>query len=113
MPKTTSIPNKRPITLTANRELVDKAKKMGFNISLILDAALEREVNPEAKEAFDRAIKFKNELMLSYLRKMKLEKQFEDFSYGDDENVVEEKTKKDDNRREIRERERSVGGIRF
>ena len=59
MSKTSPIPNKRPITLSVNDELVKKAQLLGLNISLILDAALEREINPESRDNFIQAIQKK------------------------------------------------------
>lgn len=64
--------------LVANDELIKKCKELGLNISLILDAALERELNPQATEAFNKAIGLKMESYDAWLTKNpKLKEEYE------------------------------------
>lgn len=91
MPKTSPIPHKRQICLSVNAELVKVAQEKGINISLLLDGALERELNPTSKEAYLNAIKFKNKLYKEYLDTRGLERDFDEKVYGENKNVVEEK----------------------
>lgn len=68
MPKTSKIPHKTTTSLTINRELLAKAKEKGINISLLLDAALERELNPSCQEAHMKAISRKLDSVMGYFK---------------------------------------------
>ena len=69
MPKISKIPNKTHTTLSVNRELLSKAKLMNINISLLLDAALERELNPNCKDAYFRALEKKIASISAWMEK--------------------------------------------
>lgn len=91
MPKLSNIPNRVHLNLSANSELVEKAKEKRINISLLLDAALERELNPAPKEAFNKAQELQNRVYKDYLQKTKQLNNFEEFKYKD---VAVEKERK-------------------
>ena len=97
MPKVSDIPNRIHLNLTANAELVRKAKDMGINMSLLFDAALEREINPAPKEAFNKAQELQNRVYKDYIADAHKLKDFEDWKWENKQkNVVEKKTKQED-----------------
>lgn len=102
MPKSSSIPNKRPITLTVDAQLAEEAKKKGVNVSLILDAALNKELKTFSQDAFLRAVEKQNEAMKSFIEQEKLQERYDDWKYGGNDDVAMEK-KQENPRRSFRE----------
>lgn len=102
MSKTSAIPNKRPITLTVDKHLAAEAKKKGVNISLVLDAALNKELNSFSNDAFLRAVEKQNEVMKKFLKEAKLEERYDDWKYGGAKDVAVEK-KQENTRRSFRQ----------
>lgn len=110
MPKRSTIPNKRPITLVGNAELILKAQELGLNISQILDSAMEKEINPSSQKAYTNAVATKLHNLEAWLIKNQLEEAYyEDKSIGGKKNVLEEEERPPT--REDRENKGSVGGI--
>jgi len=69
MPRISKIPNKKHVNLVANQELIEKAKEKGINLSLLFDAALERELNPECEKAFMQAVTRKLDSLTAWMEK--------------------------------------------
>jgi len=82
MSKTTKIPNRTATCLSINRELLAKAKEQGLNISIVLDAALEKELNSYSQEAFMRAMERQNDGFKKFIQDSKLEDTYESWKYG-------------------------------
>ena len=82
MSKTSKIPNRTPITLSINRELKEKAQAQSLNISLILDAAMEKELNSYSQEAFMRAMERQNDGFKKFIQDSKLEDTYDHWKYG-------------------------------
>jgi len=89
MSKTSVIPNKTTTSLSINRELLKKAKEQGVNISLILDAALEKELNIFSQEEYLKAVERKSENLKKFLDKKGLNDEYYKFIEGGDINVLE------------------------
>ena len=104
MVKRSPIPNKIPITIVINSELKQKAQELGLNISLILDAALSRELDPDSKEGYVKKIEERMQKLDEFLKEKDLKGAYYDYILNKDnkggENVVLDK----EGAREIRER---------
>ena len=87
MPKFSVIPNRTVITLSIDSKKREECKEKGMNISLILDAALERELDPDRKENYEKARENKLTTYKDYIQTTKQEEQLDNFI----ENVVEKK----------------------
>ena len=93
MPKVSPIPNKRAICLSVDNKKVEKCHEQGINISLLLDAALERELNVENKEAFVVAMERQNKSLKDFVAKNGLQGHYNNYKFGGTRNVVEEEPK--------------------
>jgi len=99
MSKKSKIANKTHTTLSINRELLAIAKEKGINMSLLLDAALERELNPECKEAYHKAIEKKLDLIHAWMKdKPRSEEDYYKYlgekTKGGEVNVLEKKERR-------------------
>jgi len=90
MPIISSIPNKVQTNLSIDKEKLEEAKEKGVNISLLLDAALERELHVTNKQAFGQAMERQNKTYKDFIDENQLNNKFEEYKYED---VVEEKPK--------------------
>jgi post-segregation antitoxin (ccd killing protein) len=90
MPPISTIPNKTSITLSIDAQKRDFCKENGINISLLLDAALERETNPKAEKHFAKAIKRQNHRLREFIKEHGLQNNYQDYLYGGAADVVEE-----------------------
>jgi len=99
MSKKSKIANKTHTTLSINRELLAIAKEKGINISLLLDAALERELNPECQAAYNKALEKKIDSLMSWMKAQpKSEEDYYKFlnqkAKGGEVNVLEKKERR-------------------
>ena len=69
MGKTSVIPNRTTTCISINKDLLAKAKEMGINISLLVDGALERELDPQCKDAYFRALEKKIASISAWMEK--------------------------------------------
>jgi post-segregation antitoxin (ccd killing protein) len=92
MPKYSLIPNRTTTCVTIDAEKLQKAKELCINLSNLLDEALTRELNPEAKDFYNKAIANQNEVLKKYLLKTGQTDRFDDFKYNQEENNVLEKS---------------------
>lgn len=91
MPKFSQIPNKVAICLSIDAVKRDFCKEKNINISLLLDAALERETNPNCKKAFENAIQKQNKNLKEFIATTGLQGNYDDYRYGGEADVVEKK----------------------
>jgi post-segregation antitoxin (ccd killing protein) len=94
MPKRSPIPNKGTIFLSVDMKKKEKAFEQGINISLLLDAALERELDCESKEAFQVAMERQNKNMKDFIATTGLQGHYDNYKFsGGNKNVVAEESK--------------------
>ena len=73
MGKSSVIPNRKTTSVVINEELLKKAKAKGLNISLILDAALERELNSPASQNYLKSLEKKIDNLTKWMKEKNLE----------------------------------------
>ena len=95
MPNRSPISNKRQICLVIDAEKAEWCKKNNVNISLLLDAALERETNPAAHEAFAQAQARQNQKLKEFIEDKGIAKAYDDYRYGGDTDVVEKEPQRE------------------
>ena len=93
MPCISTIPNKTSITLSIDAVKRDFCKEKRINISLLLDAALERETNPEAEEGFNEGLKRQNKNLRDFMEKTGATEGYYDYIAGGNADVVEKTPK--------------------
>ncbi len=91
MPKFSQIANKVSTCVSIDREKLIEAKKRGLNISAFLDEALSREFNPDEEKHFNKAITHQNKTFRDYIEKTDQQNSFDQYKFGDPENVLEER----------------------